>query len=100
MNILKVFQKKNFQIPRIDLLKIKSMLLQTIDTKTMEKKYFAHETAIIDDGAEIGDGTKIWHFCHIMSGSLIGSNCNLGQNVVVSPDVKLGSNVKIQITPV
>jgi UDP-2-acetamido-3-amino-2,3-dideoxy-glucuronate N-acetyltransferase len=62
----------------------------------MEKKYFAHETAIIDDGAKIGDGTKIWHFCHIMSGSMIGNNCNLGQNVVVSPDVTLGSNVKVQ----
>ncbi len=62
----------------------------------MEKKYFAHETAIIDDGAKIGDETKIWHFCHIMSGSIIGSNCNLGQNVVVSPDVTLGSNVKVQ----
>ncbi len=62
----------------------------------MEKKYFAHETAIIDDGAKIGDETKIWHFCHIMSGSMIGNNCNLGQNVVVSPDVTLGSNVKVQ----
>jgi UDP-2-acetamido-3-amino-2,3-dideoxy-glucuronate N-acetyltransferase len=62
----------------------------------MEKKYFAHETAIIDDGAKIGDGTKIWHFCHIMSGCMIGNNCNLGQNVVVSPDVTLGSNVKVQ----
>ena len=62
----------------------------------MEKKFFAHETAVIDDGAVIGEGTKIWHFCHIMSGSQIGSNCNLGQNVVVSPDVNLGNNVKIQ----
>ena len=62
----------------------------------MEINYFAHETSIIDDGAKIGEGTKIWHFCHIMSGSMIGSNCNLGQNVVVSPEVKLGSNVKVQ----
>lgn len=62
----------------------------------MEKKYFAHETAVIDNGAVIGDDTKIWHFCHIMSGSEIGSDCNIGQNVVISPEVKLGNNVKVQ----
>lgn len=61
-----------------------------------EKKYFAHETAVIDDGAEIGEGVKIWHFSHIMSNSKIGDGCNLGQNVVVSPDVVLGKNVKVQ----
>jgi UDP-2-acetamido-3-amino-2,3-dideoxy-glucuronate N-acetyltransferase len=60
------------------------------------KDFFAHETAVIDDGVEIGDGTRIWHFSHIMTGSKIGSNCNLGQNVVVSPDVILGNNVKVQ----
>ncbi|MEX0845358.1 MAG: acyltransferase [Balneolaceae bacterium] len=58
--------------------------------------YFAHETAVIDDGAKIGKGTKIWHFTHVMPGSEIGENCNLGQNVVVSPKVKLGRNVKVQ----
>ena len=58
--------------------------------------YFAHETAVIDEGVEIGSGTKIWHFCHIMTGCIIGNNCNLGQNVVVSPDVVLGQNVKVQ----
>ena len=58
--------------------------------------YFAHETACIDKGAEIGPGTKIWHFCHIMPGSRIGNNCNLGQNVVVSPKCVIGNNVKIQ----
>ncbi len=58
--------------------------------------YFAHETACIDKGAEIGPGTKIWHFCHIMPGSRIGNNCNLGQNVVVSPKCIIGNNVKIQ----
>lgn len=58
--------------------------------------YFAHETAIIDDGCEIGSGTKIWHFSHIMSGCSIGESCNIGQNVVISPSVKLGRNVKIQ----
>ncbi|MBO6516855.1 MAG: N-acetyltransferase [Bacteroidia bacterium] len=58
--------------------------------------YFNHETAIIDEGASIGDGTKIWHFSHIMSGCTIGENCNIGQNVVVSPEVILGNNVKIQ----
>ncbi len=60
------------------------------------KDYFAHETAVIDEGVEIGEGTRIWHFSHIMTGSKIGSNCNLGQNVVVSPDVSLGNNVKVQ----
>lgn len=58
--------------------------------------YFAHETAVIDEGCIIGDGTKIWHFSHLMSGCELGENCNLGQNVVVSPGVKLGSNVKVQ----
>lgn len=58
--------------------------------------YSAHPTAVIDDGAEIGEGTKIWHFSHIMTGSKIGKGCNLGQNVVVSPGVVIGNNVKIQ----
>jgi len=61
-----------------------------------DKDYFAHETAIIDEGSSIGQGTRIWHFTHIMSGCRIGENCNLGQNVVVSPDVTLGNNVKVQ----
>lgn len=58
--------------------------------------YYSHETAIIDDGCQIGDGTKIWHFSHIMSNCILGENCNIGQNVVVSPDVILGNNVKVQ----
>jgi len=62
----------------------------------MDKEYFAHETAVIDEGCEIGRGTKIWHFSHIMSGCEIGENCNIGQNVVISPQVKLGKNVKVQ----
>ena len=61
-----------------------------------ENKYFAHETAIIDDNCKIGNNTKIWHFSHIMSNCVIGKKCNIGQNVVVSPDVILGENVKIQ----
>ena len=61
-----------------------------------EKKYFAHETAVIDEGCEIGAGTKIWHFSHIMPNSKIGENCNIGQNVVISPEVILGRNVKVQ----
>ena len=61
-----------------------------------EKEYFAHETAVIDDGSTIGKGTKVWHFSHIMSGSVMGENCNVGQNVVISPGVVLGKNVKIQ----
>ncbi len=60
------------------------------------QNFFAHETAVIDQGVQIGDGTKIWHFCHIMTGCVIGENCNLGQNVVVSPQVTLGNNVKVQ----
>lgn len=59
-------------------------------------KYFAHPSAIIDDDCTIGEGTKIWHFSHIMSGAVIGTNCNLGQNVVVSPRVVLGNNVRVQ----
>ena len=58
--------------------------------------YFAHESAIIDEGCTIGCGTKIWHFSHIMSGCTIGRDCNIGQNVVVSPQVVLGNNVKVQ----
>ncbi len=62
----------------------------------MEKEFFAHETAVIDAPCQIGKGTKIWHFTHIMSNSKLGENCNLGQNVVVSPHVVLGQNVKVQ----
>lgn len=62
----------------------------------MSKKYFNHESAIVDYGCVIGDDTKIWHFSHIMSNCVIGQNCNIGQNVVVSPGVVLGSNVKVQ----
>jgi len=58
--------------------------------------FFHHETAIIDEGCQIGQGTKIWHFSHIMIGCVIGEKCNIGQNVVVSPDVVLGNNVKVQ----
>jgi UDP-2-acetamido-3-amino-2,3-dideoxy-glucuronate N-acetyltransferase len=67
-----------------------------VETNRPAPKYFAHPTAVIDPGAEIGDGTKIWHFSHIMPGSKMGANCNLGQNVVISPDVIIGANVKIQ----
>jgi UDP-2-acetamido-3-amino-2,3-dideoxy-glucuronate N-acetyltransferase len=63
---------------------------------TDSKKYFAHETSVIDEGCEIGAGTKIWHFSHIMPNCKIGENCNIGQNVVVSPQVVLGNNVKVQ----
>ncbi|MFN4235053.1 MAG: acyltransferase [Bacteroidia bacterium] len=62
----------------------------------MEKEYYAHPTAVIDEGCKIGKGTKIWHFSHIMPNCVIGENCNIGQNVVVSPDVILGNNVKVQ----
>ena len=62
----------------------------------METDFFAHETAVIDEGCRIGKGTRIWHFSHIMTGCEIGENCNIGQNVVVSPGVRLGKNVKVQ----
>ncbi|OFX88773.1 MAG: hexapeptide transferase [Bacteroidetes bacterium GWF2_33_16] len=62
----------------------------------MEKNFFAHETSVIDEGCQIGDGTKIWHFSHIMTNCRIGKNCNIGQNVVVSPEVILGDKVKVQ----
>jgi UDP-2-acetamido-3-amino-2,3-dideoxy-glucuronate N-acetyltransferase len=58
--------------------------------------YFVHESSYVDDGARIGKGTKIWHFCHIMPGAEIGERCNLGQNVVVMPGTRIGNNVKIQ----
>jgi UDP-2-acetamido-3-amino-2,3-dideoxy-glucuronate N-acetyltransferase len=58
--------------------------------------YFAHESAVIDEGCSIGTGTKIWHFSHIMPNCTIGERCNIGQNVVVSPGVILGANVKVQ----
>jgi UDP-2-acetamido-3-amino-2,3-dideoxy-glucuronate N-acetyltransferase len=62
----------------------------------MNNTYYIHPTAIVDEGCEIGEGTKIWHFSHVMPGCVIGKNCNLGQNVVVSPEVVLGNNVKVQ----
>lgn len=61
-----------------------------------EIDFFAHSTAIVDEGAQIGAGTKIWHFSHIMPNCQIGQGCNIGQNVVVSPNVILGNNVKVQ----
>ena len=61
-----------------------------------EKKYFAHESAYIDEGAEIGEGTKIWHFCHVMPGARIGRDCSLGQNVVVHSTAVVGNGVRVQ----
>jgi UDP-2-acetamido-3-amino-2,3-dideoxy-glucuronate N-acetyltransferase len=60
------------------------------------ENFFAHETAVIDEGCQIGIGTKIWHFSHIMPNCVLGERCNIGQNVVVSPEVILGNNVKVQ----
>ncbi len=57
---------------------------------------YVHESAYVDEGAIIGDDTKVWHFCHIMSGAVIGAGCSLGQNVVVMPGTKVGNNVKVQ----
>ena len=60
------------------------------------KQHFVHESSYLDDGVVIGEGTKIWHFCHILSGSRVGSNCTIGQNVVIGPDVAIGAHCKIQ----
>ncbi|NJY64060.1 N-acetyltransferase [Salinimicrobium sp. CDJ15-81-2] len=62
----------------------------------MSEDFFAHPSAVIDDGCEIAKGVKIWHFSHIMPNCKIGERCNIGQNVVISPDVLLGTNVKVQ----
>src|SRR5215467_12682698 len=62
----------------------------------MAKDYFVHESSYVDEPCEIGEGTKIWHFSHVMSNSQIGKRCNIGQNVVISPGVRIGDNVKIQ----
>lgn len=69
---------------------------QPVEIQTHQPAYYAHPTAVIDPGCEIGPETKIWHFTHVMSGCKIGARCNLGQNVVVSPECKIGNNVKIQ----
>ncbi len=61
-----------------------------------KKKYFVHESSYVDDNVEIGEGTKIWHFCHIQKGSVIGKNCSLGQNVNIGNNVKIGNGVRIQ----
>lgn len=61
-----------------------------------QQNFYAHPTAVIDEGCSIGKGTKIWHFSHIMPNCIIGEQCNIGQNVVISPDVVLGKNVKVQ----
>ncbi|MDD5269601.1 MAG: acyltransferase [Candidatus Omnitrophica bacterium] len=61
-----------------------------------EKKYSAHKSSYIDKGVRIGEGTKIWHFCHVLEGSEIGRGCKIGQNVVIGPDARIGDNVKIQ----
>jgi len=63
---------------------------------TEAKEFYVHPTAVLDEGCEIGKGTKIWHFSHIMPHCKIGENCNIGQNVVISPEVVLGKNVKVQ----
>jgi len=62
----------------------------------MDNNVFIHPTAVVDEGSILGEGTKIWHFSHIMQESIVGKFCNIGQNVVISPGVVLGSNVKIQ----
>jgi len=62
----------------------------------MTTNYFTHESSIVDDGAKIGSGTKIWHFAHVFAGAVIGNNCSFGQNTMIASEVKIGSNVKVQ----
>jgi UDP-2-acetamido-3-amino-2,3-dideoxy-glucuronate N-acetyltransferase len=64
--------------------------------KNTTNPYFAHPTAVLDEGCQVGAGTKVWHFSHIMPGAVLGDSCNIGQNVVISPGVVLGRNVKVQ----
>lgn len=61
-----------------------------------KRNYVVHESSYIDDGVSIGEGTKIWHFCHVLSGTVIGRRCNIGQNVVLGPDVTIGNGCKVQ----
>ena len=62
----------------------------------MKKNFYVHETAIVDDGAEIGEGTRIWHWCHIMKGAVVGENCNIGENAFIESGVVLGNHVKVK----
>jgi UDP-2-acetamido-3-amino-2,3-dideoxy-glucuronate N-acetyltransferase len=64
--------------------------------QTTDMSYFVHPSSIIDEGAQIGEGSKIWHFCHVMSTAVLGDRCVLGQNVFIADDVVLGQNVKVQ----
>ena len=73
-----------------------SLLIGIKNFIIVDMKYFAHDSAIIDENCQIGEDTKIWHFSHLMSNCVIGNNCNIGQNVVVSPEALLGNNVKVQ----
>ncbi len=66
------------------------------ETKKDTPDFFVHESSYVDNGVRIGEGTKIWHFCHLMSGTLVGKNCSFGQNCVVGPNVKIGNGVKVQ----
>jgi UDP-2-acetamido-3-amino-2,3-dideoxy-glucuronate N-acetyltransferase len=74
----------------------KVKLLQSPSPPIIQQAYFAHETAYIDEGVEIGEGTKIWHFSHICKGAKIGKNCNIGQNVFIAGGAVLGDNCKVQ----
>jgi len=72
------------------------ILISTFDLFYSMSDYFIHPSSYADEGCQIGSGTKIWHFCHIMPGAIIGKDCNIGQNVVISPSVTLGNGVKVQ----
>ncbi len=84
----------------LNVLKVLTKLQESLDSKREikieNKKYFAHETSVIDEGAKIGEGTKVWHFSHICKGAKIGKNCNIGQNVFIAGGAVLGDNCKVQ----
>ena len=98
LEALGIYELTKLGNSQVNLSFIICILAHIIYQESMNSKrtYFAHETAVIDENCSIGNGTKIWHFSHIMSDSILGSRCNIGQNVVVSPKVVLGENVKVQ----
>jgi UDP-2-acetamido-3-amino-2,3-dideoxy-glucuronate N-acetyltransferase len=103
LNVLKVLNasqesldKNGVKISLIERLAKKTASADRISETEVKIDYIAHPTSIVDDGCEIGSGTKIWHFSHVLSGSVIGEGCNVGQNVVIGPDVSIGRGCKIQ----
>ena len=96
LRVLKASQRSMDNKGRVVKIKPVSEVTDEQIASVSEADYFAHESAVIDEGASVGQGTKIWHFSHVLSGSKVGENCNIGQNVVIGPDVTIGKQCKIQ----